>query len=171
MAGLRLAIVADDLTGALDSAAAFAAVPGGVAVATGPAALASALAAGPGVVAVSTGSREIAADAARDRVARVLSALPPGVRVFKKIDSRLKGNIAAELSALPGALLAAPAIPEFGRIVQAGRLSGFGVDLPLDVAAALGAEAARATIPDTVDAAGMAAALAAAPAGADNTAW
>ena len=55
-----LAIIADDLTGALDTAAPFAASPRGVAVASRPGALAAALAADADVVAVSTRSREIA---------------------------------------------------------------------------------------------------------------
>jgi uncharacterized protein YgbK (DUF1537 family) len=162
----RLVIIADDLTGALDSAAPFAAVPGGVRVATCPEALDAALAAAPGVLAVSTRSREIRGEAARERVAQVLAALPPGAPVFKKVDSRLKGNVAAELAPFDGPLLVLPAIPDFGRLVRDGALTGFGVDHPLPVAGALGEAAARATVPDTLVQQDMAAALAAAPEGA-----
>lgn len=159
----RLVLIADDLTGALDGAAPFAAVSGGVAVAASVAYLPAALATGAAVVAVSTRSREAGADRARDRVAQVRAALPPGARLFKKIDSRLKGPIAAELSCLDGPLLVAPAIPDFGRTVSAGAVRGFGVDRPLPVAPVLGAAAARAVVPDTETAADMDAALRAAP--------
>lgn len=162
MTGPRLAIIADDLTGALDSAAPFAAISGGVLVATRPDSLGDALAASPGVVAVSTRSREIGAEAARERVARVLAGLPAGVRVFKKIDSRLKGNIAAELSAIGGPLLVLPAIPDFGRIVVDGSVQGFGTEDPVRVAAALSAAADRAEVPDCRNADDIARALAAA---------
>jgi len=158
----RLAIIADDLTGALDAAAPFAAVAGGVVVATRPDALGEALESGAGVVAVSTRSREIAPAAAQDRVAAVLAALPAGTRVFKKVDSRLKGNVADELAAFGDRpLLAAPAIPEFGRCVRDGMLEGFGVDAPIAIRAALGPSAERAFVPDVLAPADFAAALAA----------
>ena len=167
MPSLSLAIVADDLTGALDAAAPFAAMPGGVVAATRPEALAEALASQPAVVAVSTRSREVPPGEARARVERVLMALPAGVRLFKKIDSRLKGNIAAELEPLGGrGLLVLPAIPDFGRIVRGGALQGFGADRPIPVRAALGRYGAAAEVPDTPDQATLDAAVA----GADATA-
>lgn len=160
----RLAIIADDLTGALDAAAPFAAVPGGVVVASRPDAVAAALATRPGVLAVSTRSREIAPEAARQRVARVVAALPAGVRLFKKVDSRLKGNLAAELEAFgPRPLLAAPAIPEFGRLVRDGALEGFGVERPIAVRAMLGPFAADAIVPDILSTEDFMAALDTAP--------
>ncbi|MDO5371458.1 four-carbon acid sugar kinase family protein [Paracoccus sp. (in: a-proteobacteria)] len=160
-AGPRLAVIGDDLTGTLDAAAPFAARGASVQVALNPSALQAALAAAPEVVAVSTDSREIAPEAAQAAVRAVVRALPPGTPVFKKIDSRLKGHVAAELSALEfRRMLVAPAIPDFGRIVTGGALQGFGVDTPIDVAAVLGPHAGRAEIPDTPDAAGMTAALA-----------
>lgn len=158
---LRLAIIADDLTGALDAAAAFAAVPGGVYVATRPEALAE-CPAGAGVVAVSTRSREIAPEEAARRVAAVRAGLPADVSLFKKVDSRLKGPLEAELDAIPGPLLVAPALPEFGRIVAGGAVTGFGVEAPIPVRARLGRHAARAAVPDVATAAEMAAALQAA---------
>lgn len=148
---IGLAIIADDLTGALDAAAPFAAPHSGVVVATNPDAIAQAHAARPAVLAVSTRSRELTPDDARRAVERVLAALPEGVRQFKKIDSRLKGNIATELSAFgERPLLVAPGIPEFGRFVRNGALEGFGVAKPMPVRGALGACSARATVPDTV---------------------
>lgn len=160
---LRLAIIADDLTGALDAAAPFADAGLQVRVATRPAALALALA-GAEVVAVSTRSREISAGAAARAVEQVLDGLPPGVALFKKVDSRLKGHIAVELAALGRQrLLVVPALPEFGRVVRGGSVQGHGVAVPIPVAPALGAAAARALIPDVETPQAMQAALAAAP--------
>lgn len=162
-----LAIIADDLTGALDTAAPLSSIAGGVVVATAPEGLSAALAASPGVVAVSTRSREVPGAEARDRVARVLRALPPGVRVVKKIDSRLKGNIAAELEAFGDRVLVAlPAIPDFGRIVRDGALQGFGVDVPIPVRPMLGRSGPAANVPDTLEQVDIVSAVDQAPAGA-----
>ncbi|MCB1491623.1 MAG: four-carbon acid sugar kinase family protein, partial [Rhodobiaceae bacterium] len=161
-----LAIIADDLTGALDAAAPFAASRGGVVVATHPAALDAALARTPDIVSISTRSREIAPEVARDIVAGVLAALPPGTPVLKKIDSRMKGNIAAELEAFgEGPKLVIPAIPDLGRVVRDGALVGFGADEPIPIRPALGRFADNAIVPDIADAADIAWAVAAAPSG------
>lgn len=147
----RLAIIADDLTGALDSAAPFAMRGLRTVVALTPAGLPDALARGADIVAVSTDSRELAPDAARAAVSACHAQLPAHVTIFKKVDSRLKGNIAAELDAIPHrAALVVPAIPAFGRWVHNGRLGGFGVDEPVDIAARLGAHARTARIPDAL---------------------
>lgn len=141
---LRLAIIADDLTGALDASAPFA---GGlrVRVAVRAAGLAAAMV-GADVVAVSTGSRDMTPAAARAVVAGILAQLPPGVRLFKKVDSRLKGPVAAELAAFGDVpMLVVPALPEFGRMVRGGFVVGHGVASPIDVAAAVGR---AADIPD-----------------------
>lgn len=162
-----LCILADDLTGAFDAAGPFAQRGQTVAVALHPYAVAQAVATGCDVVAVSTRSREIPASEAAARVAAVRAALPPMVRIFKKVDSRLKGNIAAELAALqPSRLFVAPAIPAFGRIVRDGLVSGFGIDTPLSVAAALGDFAGMAIVPDVSTVAEMLGALRTAPEGA-----
>lgn len=161
-----LVIIADDLTGALDAASPFAGHPAGVAVATRPDALGEVLHAGAGVIAVSTRSREIAGAEARARVAAVLAALPAGVILFKKIDSRLKGNIADELAPFgEGPLLVSPAIPDLGRVVRDGRLEGAGVAAPIPVRARLGAADAHAQVPDAPDDAALTRMVAAAPAG------
>lgn len=146
----HIAIIADDLTGALDAAAPFAARGRRVVVATVPAAFDAAVQSGAEVVAVSTRSREIPAAEARARMAGVVACVPPGVTILKKIDSRMKGNIASELDAMgTGPLLVCPAIPELGRFVCDGAVTGAGVETPIPVAAALGGHAARATVPDT----------------------
>lgn len=157
----ELALIADDLTGALDSAAPFAMRGVGTSVALGVEGIPQALASGARVVAVSTDSREIPADEAREAVRSVIAALPPGTRLFKKVDSRLKGNIEAELDAMPyGRSLVIPAIPAFGRWMRDGRLGGFGVSEPIDIAARLGDHAARASIPDIETQADIGSALA-----------
>jgi len=167
MSGPGIAIIADDLTGALDASAPFARAPGGVAVATRPDAMAAALDTGASVVAVSTRSREVPAAEARARVDAVLAQLPAGARIVKKIDSRLKGNIAAELAPLADRpMVVLPAIPDFGRIVRDGALQGFGVETPIPVRAALGKPGAAARVPDTDDSAQMLQAVAEAPADA-----
>jgi uncharacterized protein YgbK (DUF1537 family) len=145
----RLAIVADDLTGALDASAPFAARGISTVVALGPADLSAALATGADVIGISTDSREISPDAARRAVAGCIALLPRDLPIFKKIDSRLKGNIEAELDAIPyQRALVIPAIPAFGRWIRNGRLDGFGVAQSIDIAARLGRHAAGATIPD-----------------------
>lgn len=145
-------IIADDLTGALDAAAPFAMRRIPTAVALSAAALPQALATGARVVGISTDSRELAPSAARTAVQNVLAMLAPGTPLFKKVDSRLKGNVAAELDALTyRKSLVVPAIPAFGRVVYHGRITGFGVADPIDIAERLGQHAAAATIPDITD--------------------
>jgi D-threonate/D-erythronate kinase len=160
---LQLAVVADDLTGALDTAAPFAARGLRTIVVADPSELKDALAENFDVISLTTLSREVEPEEAARRVAEAVVALPPDVRLFKKIDSRMKGNLEAELSALPPQeLLVVPGIPEFGRVVRAGKIEGFGVEKPTSVAAALGRFAARALVPDTETREDMARALAAA---------
>jgi len=146
-----LALLADDLTGTLDAAAPFASRGLHTEVALRIEAIEQAVFEKPDVLSVNLASREIDAHAAYSRAAAALSALPPGTRLFKKVDSRLKGHIAAELDAMRYRFaLVAPAIPEFGRIVQDGHVKGFGVDVPISIAGRLGTHAARAAIPDTL---------------------
>ena len=157
---MKLCIIADDLTGALDSAAPFAGRELAVQVALSPEAVAAIAASGAQVMAVSTRSRDGTEDAARKAMAQVVAALPAGVPVLKKIDSRLKGHVAAEIGMLdPARMLVAPAIPEFGRITQDGHVRGHGIARPIPVAEALGPLAGRAIIPDVTSPAEMAAAL------------
>ncbi|MXN45243.1 four-carbon acid sugar kinase family protein [Shinella kummerowiae] len=144
-----LVILADDLTGALDTAAPFAARDMHVEVALSSGAVGEALQEVPQVLSINLASREIGADAAREEAKRALATLPAEVRLFKKVDSRLKGHVAVELDAIVyHAALVAPAIPAFGRIVKDGCVMGFGVDTPISIADKLGSHAVRATIPD-----------------------
>ncbi|MGO4852109.1 four-carbon acid sugar kinase family protein [Phaeovulum sp. W22_SRMD_FR3] len=148
----QVVIIADDLTGALDSACAFAVRGLTTRVALSLAEFADAFADRRiDVLAYPTGTREVpAATAARD-VSQVVDLMSgySGI-LFKKIDSRLKGHIAAELASLraafPRPILAAPAIPAQGRIVKGGYLLGAGVSAPIPIAPRLGCDA---IIPDT----------------------
>jgi uncharacterized protein YgbK (DUF1537 family) len=149
---LDRAIIADDLTGALDAAAPFAMRGIATMVALDPTALPEMIAAGARIVGVSTDSREVSPVAAREAVQRALVQLPRGVALFKKIDSRLKGNITAELDVvLYNSSLVVPAIPAFGRWVRDGFLGGFGVSEPIDIASRLGLHGTKALIPDIAD--------------------
>ncbi|PSP86135.1 four-carbon acid sugar kinase family protein [Halobacteriales archaeon QS_1_68_17] len=112
-------VVADDLTGALDTGHAFAVRGRRVVVP-----LADDDPSPGGVVVVDTDSREAAADEA---VARVRAAVERrnAATVYKKVDSTLRGNVVAETDAAmaaAGATLAvvAPAFPATGRATACG---------------------------------------------------
>lgn len=142
----RTLILADDLTGALDAVVGFAGAGCRVLVARSPAALPRCLAANPDILAINSASRETGPDEAARRVEEALKPLDPDsfTVVMKKIDSRLKGNIAAETGVLarwwhPARHIACPAIPTMGRRVVAGSLVGEGVPVPVDVAGCFGA--------------------------------
>jgi uncharacterized protein YgbK (DUF1537 family) len=121
----RWLIVADDLTGAADSAAPFAA-SSSVAVAVAPEMDWPET----DVVAVVTDSRYSPPEVATARVtAAVRRAASGGARVFKKIDSLLRGNVAVEVRAAANALggpgrpalaVVAAAFPATGRITRGG---------------------------------------------------
>ncbi|WP_161598980.1 four-carbon acid sugar kinase family protein [Aidingimonas lacisalsi] len=120
-------IIADDLTGALDAAAPFAA-RGAVTQAVTSLSALQGMSAGsaPNVVAITTESRHLPAERAASRVAEAIEAascLKPELWI-KKVDSTLRGQVAAEcLSAnrhLSRALLVAPAVPSQGRTVSQG---------------------------------------------------
>ncbi|WGF86764.1 four-carbon acid sugar kinase family protein [Marinivivus vitaminiproducens] len=159
---LRVAIIADDLTGALDAAAPFAGRGMATVAATGADGLDAALARRPDVLTVSTASREAAPEEAGRRCAAVAERVAragPAI-LFKKIDSRLKGHLEAEIGAVMTAfgqdrLLVAPGIPDLGRIVADGAVQGFGAAVPIPVAERLGDLARRAAVPDTPDVAAM----------------
>jgi D-threonate/D-erythronate kinase len=150
---LRFWVIADDLTGALDTAAPFAAGGWRTCVVPwpgpSPRTLAAAIggaSAGHDVVVVDTASRHVAAREAGRRVRAVVAAARradadgPGRRAFfKKIDSTLRGNVAAEVAAFGAAtatpcLPLAPAFPAQGRTTRAGAV--WVGDLPLAASAA-----------------------------------
>lgn len=122
----ELFVVADDLSGAAETAAALArpGVCARVVLAGGgrPLGVAS------GLTVVDLDSRTAApADAAR-AVRTAIGFAPPSARIFKKIDSLLRGNLAAEIGALAAdrPVVLAAALPVAGRTVRDGvvRLSG-----------------------------------------------
>lgn len=121
--GLRYLIVADDLTGACDSAVAFA----GRGLEVEVPLWSSDDPSSADVCAVSTESRDIPEGIAVERVRAALSQTPATAEVFKKIDSVFRGNTFAEIRAavevFPSALVVmSPAYPALGRTVKDGVL-------------------------------------------------
>ncbi|MCY3959203.1 MAG: four-carbon acid sugar kinase family protein [Chloroflexi bacterium] len=128
----RWAVIADDLTGALDTALQFRKAGQQTIVSTRPGVWPS----HGSVVAVSTESRHVPASSAAASVTAAYRTLPCGTsaRIYKKTDSLLRGNIGAELRALrdaagSGPLVFAPAYPTGGRTTVDGihRLDGLPV--------------------------------------------
>lgn len=120
--GPALLVLADDATGALEIGALLA-----------PCTVWLGVAARSGVV--DTESRHLSADEAATRMRALLAGVAPGTRIFKKIDSTLRGPITAELTAIteafPGRrLVVCPAYPQVGRTVVGGKLLVHGV--PVD---------------------------------------
>lgn len=114
-----LLIVADDLSGAAETA-------GAVAGSTGAAVelrLAPGTGATPVVLAIDTHSRALPARDAGQALTAALSLASTRTLVYKKVDSLLRGNIAAEAAALRdsgAAMLVALAVPRIGRTVRDG---------------------------------------------------
>jgi len=130
---LRIAILADDLTGACDTGVQMARY-GFVATVLLDAGKRPGMPSG--VVAVDTDSRSLPADEAFGRVAEACDLLlREKFEIFyKKIDSTMRGNIGAELEAVyrhvrPDFIVIAPSFPEAGRVVRGGRLYVHGVPL------------------------------------------
>ncbi|MGU3463540.1 four-carbon acid sugar kinase family protein [Methylobacterium sp. C33D] len=118
----RLRLIADDLTGTLDTAAGFTGLCGTIPVAwpetlTGRAA---------GCLAIDAGTREVSTEAA-GRIVGALAPLLDGADIaFKKVDSLLRGPWAAELAAVLqtgswARCVVAPAFPYQGRRTVGGR--------------------------------------------------
>jgi uncharacterized protein YgbK (DUF1537 family) len=120
---IRYYIVADDLTGACDSAIAF--TGRGMVVEVPLGVDAKALSAG--VCAISTDSRNIRPEAASERVQKALIGAQAAEEVFKKIDSVLRGNTFAEIRTAVECfscelVVMSPAYPALGRVVRDGFL-------------------------------------------------
>ncbi len=112
---MMLRLIADDLTGALDSAAEFAGDFGAVRVAWQPG--------GDGSLALDSGTREATRDTALFALRGLAPALDGAAIAFKKIDSLLRGHPAAELAACLGGFrhcVIAPAFPAMGRVTRGG---------------------------------------------------
>ena len=126
MRSITLGIIADDLTGAMDSSSYFASQGFTTVVIFNPSfhSLAD-------VVAINTNSRADDADTASEKVGQAVRNLA-GRMVYKKIDSTLRGNIGAELKSVMVELgcekaIVAPAFPAVGRTTINGVLLVNGV--------------------------------------------
>jgi uncharacterized protein YgbK (DUF1537 family) len=152
-------LVADDLTGACDAAVYFAIrglCPATVMVARGT------KAAGTRVLAVSTESRDLGRAEIRRALATLATEFPIDSvdRVFKKIDSTLRGNTGFEIAAAVeefhcDAAVVCPAFPGMHRVVEGGflRVTSAPEFAPIDVAGRLqsqGGQAYMHTRPDGV---------------------
>ncbi|WP_247873082.1 four-carbon acid sugar kinase family protein [Azospirillum sp. TSH64] len=116
-------LIADDLTGALDTAAQFAAVTGPIPVYWQSLPYPTL----PTELAFDSGTREATRDEARRRVASIAAGLPrsPGSLHYAKLDSLLRGHAGAEIAAwiaatAPDHVIVAPAFPYQGRITRGG---------------------------------------------------
>lgn len=115
----RLRILADDLTGALDCAAAFGA---GVPVHLGQPASAAA----PGLDVVATATRDVGLAQMQALLAPCVPWLQGADIAFKKVDSLLRGNTLDEVDWLARqggfrGLVMAPAFPSQGRVTRGGQ--------------------------------------------------
>lgn len=132
----RVLVIADDLTGTLDAVAAFAGAGADPWVGFRPEAIARAPALAR-CLAVNADTRHAPPEVARRVVADLARrGLALGIDiVFKKTDSTLRGNVAAELAGLAEAgtgdapVVFAPAFPEAGRTVRGGVLRVDGVEV------------------------------------------
>ena len=147
---LRFCVIADDLTGALDTAAPFASHgwrtrvvpwPGRARGARSLEAMVDRAWAASDVVVVDTASRHVAPREAARRVrAATATASVRRCACYKKIDSTLRGNVAAELAAFRRAigvacLPLAPAFPAQGRTTRGGAVFVDGRPLATSAAA------------------------------------
>ena len=116
---IRLAVLADDLTGALDTGVQFAALGCEAAVTVGMAMPDAA------VAVCNLETRHLTSAEARARTAEATAnALAAGAEyLYVKTDSGLRGNVGAALSALSGdgePVLFAPSYPAYDRVTRAG---------------------------------------------------
>jgi uncharacterized protein YgbK (DUF1537 family) len=133
----KVQIIADDLTGALDVAGPFAARGQPTFVVVRDQGCEPAQFADAAVVSINSASRHLPAAEAAARVRGIVERLctPAGEICIKKIDSTLRGNVAAETLAAMHALgranaVIVPAFPAQGRTVVGGMVHVKGVPLP-----------------------------------------
>lgn len=137
MSGLKVVIVADDLTGALDVAGPFANRGHPTWVAVDHRQVDASRFTGAEVLSVNATSRHLPAALAAALVRETVERLcPPGTEILlKKVDSTLRGNVAAETFAAMRAsgrrtAIVVPAFPAQGRTVRQGIVHVKGVPLP-----------------------------------------
>ncbi len=129
----KIAIIADDLTGAMDTAAPFAKRGAQTRMLLTDSPGAEALRTAPEIVAISTESRNLDPIRAIQRVHQAIAGFEDRIP-FKKIDSTLRGNVVAETLATLEAsgrrhLLITPAFPGQGRVLRNGEV--YVHDVPL----------------------------------------
>jgi len=117
----KLALIADDLTGAADSGVQFAKRGFSTVLLVDRGSVGEAE-----VVIVDTESRADPPEIARAKVHAAASSLPPVELIYKKIDSTLRGNVGGELEAIMEArrierAVVAPAFPAAGRTTVGGQ--------------------------------------------------
>lgn len=132
----RIGIIADDLTGANDTGAQFSRRGWATTVTWGEQGASNAGAEDADVRALDTEGRRLDSGAARERAAAAARALRAAghTRLYKKVDSTLRGHVAAEIAAVmeasgARACLLAPSYPANERTVQGGRVFVRGVPL------------------------------------------
>lgn len=123
---VSITVLADDLSGAAESAAAFLGRQVSVCLQLAPGPNPSA-----DVTVLDLDSRHLGADEARSRQRAAIAAMTPDTLVLKKIDSLLRGNVRAEVEVLAerGPVTVAAALPAQGRAVIGGVLHVNGVPL------------------------------------------
>ncbi len=119
----RLCLIADDLTGALDTAAPFAVPAGPIPVYWTELPRSSSAAS----IVLDSGTREVGRDEARATLTRLVAGLPKAADAifYAKLDSLLRGHAGAEIAAwlhvlAPVHCIIAPAFPLYGRITRDG---------------------------------------------------
>lgn len=161
---MYLLILADDLTGAADCGVGFAARghPANVILDCGYGCV-SGFRESQGVLAIDTNNRDLAAESSAVVTRTCWQALGRGsTPLYKKIDSMLRGNWAAEVRALSrhaGLATVAPAFPETGRTTFDGRQCVHGEPLGTKASGAAGREGTAADIPEQLTAQGLRTAL------------
>ena len=145
---MSLRLLADDLTGALDSASRFVPLVGSVPVSWRTGNL-------PPTAAIDAGTRDLDAHAAHAAMQQLAPLLQGADIAFKKIDSLLRGHVVVELAAcMPyfDHCVLAPAFPFQGRITRGSRQlarDGDGWrDTGVDLAGALRADGLAVTVCD-----------------------
>jgi 4-hydroxythreonine-4-phosphate dehydrogenase len=131
---LRLGILADDLSGAAECAAhAKLRVSRSIVSLTTSSSASPAAGDGPGAIAVDTHTRGATPEQARVSVAAAAGLVSGADVVVKKVDSLLRGNLAAEIASLAAALDRLPVVavanPALGRVVSGGILHLAGTPL------------------------------------------
>ncbi|HEV7719010.1 MAG TPA: four-carbon acid sugar kinase family protein [Arsenicitalea sp.] len=150
-----LAIIADDLTGALDTAVMFSGAGLRTIVPLTLDALSALRPQDWDVIAFPTNTRDGDAGRAGEvtrAAAEALARFEPGLW-FKKIDSRLKGHLGPEIAAVAHAVhfeagLVLPALPRHSRHVHGGVLSGHGIAEPITVSSRFFGARLDLSVPD-----------------------